>query len=67
MTRSLADQSRTIRLPVHAIELLSRVMRAERELQAETGEAPSIEVIARHLGLDRTRTRDRDQGYDLSL
>ena len=34
MTRSLADQSRTIRLPVHAVELLTRVMRAERELHA---------------------------------
>jgi RNA polymerase primary sigma factor len=55
MTRSLADQSRTIRLPVHAIELLSRVLRAERELQAESGEAASIEVIARHLGMDVER------------
>ncbi len=55
MTRSLADQSRTIRLPVHAIELLSRVLRAERELQAETGDVPSIDVIARHLGLDPDR------------
>src|SRR5438445_6974216 len=55
MTRSLADQSRTIRLPVHAIELLSRVMRAERELQAEIGAAPSVEVIARYLGLDPGR------------
>jgi RNA polymerase primary sigma factor len=55
MTRSLADQSRTIRLPVHAIELLSRVMRAERELQADTGEAPSVEVVARHLSLDVDR------------
>ncbi|MDQ6671933.1 MAG: sigma-70 family RNA polymerase sigma factor [Chloroflexota bacterium] len=55
MTRSLADQSRTIRLPVHAIELLSRVMRAERELQAETGQVPSIETIARHLGMDPDR------------
>jgi RNA polymerase primary sigma factor len=55
MTRSLADQSRTIRLPVHAVELLTRVMRAEREIQAETGELPSIEVIAQFLGLDVER------------
>ncbi len=55
MTRSLADQSRTIRLPVHAVELLTRVMRAERDMQAETGEMPSIEVIAQFLGLDVER------------
>src|SRR5438132_1196000 len=55
MTRSLADQSRTIRLPVHAVELLTRVMRAERDMQASTGEMPSIEVIAEFLGLDVER------------
>jgi RNA polymerase primary sigma factor len=55
ITRSLADQSRTIRLPVHAVELLTRVMRAERELQLETGDAPSIEQIAEHLGTDVER------------
>src|SRR5438477_6505573 len=49
MTRSLADQSRTIRLPVHAVELLTRVTRAERELTAATGirsEERSCSVIA---------------------
>jgi RNA polymerase primary sigma factor len=55
MTRSLADQSRTIRLPVHAVELLTRVMRAERELQAETGEVPTLEKIAEHIGMDVDR------------
>src|SRR5438132_2701662 len=55
MTRSLADQSRTIRLPVHAVELLTRVMRAERDMQAETGDMPSIEMIAQFLGLDVER------------
>src|SRR5437762_5566135 len=55
MTRSLADQSRTIRLPVHAVELLTRVLRAEREMQAETGVMPSVETIALQLGLDVER------------
>ena len=55
MTRSLADQSRTIRLPVHAVELLTRVMRAEREMQALTGRVPSLEEIAFELGLDLGR------------
>jgi len=55
MTRSLADQSRTIRLPVHAVELLTRVLRAEREMQAVTGVVPSVEAIAQQLGLDVER------------
>ena len=55
MTRALADQSRTIRLPVHAVELLTRVMRLERELQALTGEVPSVEELASRLGLDTER------------
>jgi RNA polymerase primary sigma factor len=55
MTRALADQSRTIRLPVHAVELLTRVHRAEREIQALTGETPSIDVLAQNLGLDVER------------
>jgi RNA polymerase primary sigma factor len=58
ITRSLADQSRTIRLPVHAVELLTRVMRAERELQAESGLAPSLEQIALYLGTDVERIID---------
>jgi RNA polymerase primary sigma factor len=55
MTRSLADQSRTIRLPVHAVELLSRVQRAEREMQALNGDTPSVERLAEHLGLEVER------------
>jgi RNA polymerase primary sigma factor len=55
MTRALADQSRTIRLPVHAVELLTRVLRAEREIQATTGVVPSVEVLAERLGLDVER------------
>jgi RNA polymerase primary sigma factor len=55
MTRSLADQSRTIRLPVHAVELLTRVLRAERDMQALSGVIPSVEEVAAFLGLDAER------------
>src|SRR5919201_4265318 len=55
MTRALADQSRTIRLPVHAVELLTRVTRLEREVQAATGLTPSVEELAARLGLDTER------------
>jgi RNA polymerase primary sigma factor len=55
MTRSLADQSRTIRLPVHAVELLARVNRAERELQAVSGLTPTADEIAAHLDIEVDR------------
>ncbi|MBV9322259.1 MAG: sigma-70 family RNA polymerase sigma factor [Chloroflexi bacterium] len=53
--RALSDQSRTIRLPSHAVELLARVKRAERELEAQTGKEPSLEEVARFLGLEIDR------------
>jgi RNA polymerase primary sigma factor len=67
MTRSLADQSRTIRLPVHAVELLTRVVRAERELQAETGSEPSLVAIAERLGLDLDRIIDAKRAAQAPL
>ena len=67
MTRSLADQSRTIRLPVHAVELLTRVMRAERDMQAETGEMPSVETLARHLGMDVERIMEARRAAQVPL
>jgi RNA polymerase primary sigma factor len=67
MTRSLADQSRTIRLPVHAVELLTRVVRAERELQAQTGKEPSIEDVALHTGLDIDRIMEAKRAAQVPL
>ena len=45
MTRALADQSRTIRIPVHMVERLNRVSRARRELSQELERAPTPEEI----------------------
>jgi RNA polymerase primary sigma factor len=67
MTRSLADQSRTIRLPVHAVELLTRVLRAEREIQAETGIMPSVETLAQRLGLDVERIIEAKRAAQIPL
>jgi RNA polymerase primary sigma factor len=55
MTRSLAEHSRTIRLPVHAVELLTKVTRAEREILARTGDQPTLDQVAQLLGLDTAR------------
>jgi len=51
MTRALADQARTIRLPVHMIEALHRVARTSRQLVQELGREPTPEEIAARLGL----------------
>jgi RNA polymerase primary sigma factor len=67
MTRALADQSRTIRLPVHAVELLVRITRAQREMLAETGREPSVEELAEHLGLDIERVIEARRAAQVPL
>ncbi len=51
ITRAIADQSRTIRLPVHMIDMMSRVRTATREIVQETGREPSVEEAATVAGL----------------
>ena len=47
VARAIADKGRTIRMPVHVVEKLNRIMRSERKLRAELGREPSIDEIAR--------------------
>ncbi|MFO0868487.1 MAG: sigma-70 family RNA polymerase sigma factor [Pirellulales bacterium] len=47
ITRAVADQSRTIRIPVHMVETMSRVRNVSRQLLQELGREPSIEEVAR--------------------
>jgi RNA polymerase primary sigma factor len=49
VTRAIADQSRTIRIPVHMNETLTKYIRASRELEKELGRTPKNEEIARHM------------------
>jgi len=52
ITRAIADQARTIRIPVHMVETINRFMRAQRELQQELGREPSNEELAKKLGVE---------------
>lgn len=52
ITRAIADQSRTIRLPVHVYELLSRITKAKSMLSAEHGRVPRDEEVAELVGLN---------------
>jgi RNA polymerase primary sigma factor len=51
ITRAIADQGRTIRVPVHMIETINRVVRVARRLLQERGREPEPDEIARHIGL----------------
>ncbi len=51
VARAIADKGRTIRMPVHVVEKLNRILRAERKLRAERGREPTIEEIARELDM----------------
>ena len=52
ITRALADQSRTIRIPVHMVETLNKYAQAERSLVQELGREPTVEEIAAEMGLE---------------
>ena len=51
LARALADKSRTIRIPVHVVEKLSKIGRAERKLVTELGREPTVDEIAEATGL----------------
>ncbi len=56
--RAVAEQARTIRLPAHMFELLSKIYSAARVLQSELGRRPTIEEIAARTGLDEGKVAD---------
>jgi RNA polymerase primary sigma factor len=55
ITRAVTDHSRTIRLPGHVIEFLTKIARTERELAAELGRQPTLEEVASRLEVDPER------------
>ena len=57
VTRAMANQDRTIRVPVHMVEKAKRMVRTERQLLGETGQEPSEEELARKLGVDAQELR----------
>jgi len=58
ITRSIADQSRTIRLPVHLVEELGRIRRVQREFNRENGREPEAAEVAKELGSTPERVID---------
>lgn len=58
VTRAIADQARTIRIPVHMIETINKVLRGAKKLMMETGREPTPEELAVELGLTPDRVRE---------
>ncbi|WP_415950203.1 RNA polymerase sigma factor [Streptomyces sp. KLOTTS4A1] len=58
MSRALADQARTIRVPVHVVELINRVVRVQRRMLQERGYEPTPEEVAGHLDLTQERVSE---------
>ena len=57
ITRSIADQARTIRIPVHMIESLNRVMQAQKQLMQELGHEPTAEDVAKEVKMPLERVQ----------
>ena len=57
ITRALADQSRTVRIPVHMVETISKYTQVRRQLIQELGRDPLVEEIAAEMGIDVEKVR----------
>ncbi|MGE4549123.1 MAG: RNA polymerase sigma factor RpoD [Intestinibacillus sp.] len=58
ITRAIADQARTIRIPVHMVETINKVIRVSRQLLQELGHDPTPEEIAQEMNMPVDRVRD---------
>lgn len=58
ITRALADQARTIRIPVHMVETINRFNRTQRRMMQDLGREPTPEEVAKELGIDATKARE---------
>ena len=58
ITRAIADQARTIRIPVHMVETINKLVRVSRRLLQELGREPSVEEIAKEMGVTEEKVRE---------
>lgn len=58
ITRAIADQARTIRIPVHMVETINKLVRVQRQLVQDLGRDPSPEEIAQEMNLDVEKVRE---------
>ena len=58
ITRAIADQARTIRIPVHMVETINKMVRISRQLVQKLGREPSDEEIAKEMGIESSRVEE---------
>ena len=58
ITRAIADQARTIRIPVHMVETINKVLKVTRQLMMELGHEPCAEDVAKELGMSVEKVRE---------
>ena len=58
ITRAIADQARTIRIPVHMVETINKLVRISRQLVQELGREPTTEELAKELGMSVEKVRE---------
>ena len=58
ITRSIADQARTIRIPVHMVETINKLIRVSRQMLQEKGREPSPDEIAEEMGISAEKVRE---------
>ena len=58
ITRAIADQARTIRIPVHMVDTINKVMRTQRQLLQDLGREPSVEEVASRVEMTPERVRE---------
>jgi RNA polymerase primary sigma factor len=58
ITRAIADQARTIRIPVHMVETINKVLRVQRQMLQELGREPSVEELADKVQMTPSRVRE---------
>ena len=58
ITRAIADQARTIRIPVHMMETINKVSRVQRQMLQELGREPTLEELARRVDMTEDRVRE---------
>ena len=58
ITRAIADQARTIRIPVHMVETINKLIRVNRQLEQELGRDPTPAEIAKEMGISESKVRE---------
>lgn len=58
ITRAIADQARTIRIPVHMVETINKLIRVSRQLLQELGREPTPEEVAKEMGMSEDKVRE---------